>query len=451
MELGKKKKYPDLFKWAYATGKEKILLSAEERKQIPRQTISDWRALSEQKLNKLETAMDLQDDLKRMLTRQEQEQKIRQRLFISASRFQLQLIEHIGKKNYHKLLAKDKRGFLDLIHTYSQWIPFTQVLRMFQMSTGTYRNWISQCSYRCEASLLQLCARRHPFQITKKEYEIIEAALQDPFYAYWPKSAIHSHLLKKNVLSISRSTFYKHARFIEPNSEKRFYKKPNYVSLRADYVNEIWHMDISQFRTKDGKKYYIYAIIDNFSRKILAWNCLEYISKEEIGVIIARSLENLTGIHIRLVSDAGTENVNHYIQHLLHQFYESYETRFQHEIALRTIRQSNSMIERFFRIMKSQNLYHNIPNSYPELYMRLEGFIGEYNGIRPHYALSHQTPSECYSGQLALDFYQSLNKARSNRYRLNKKCSCQVCTCSITLVPEEFKTQNHERMRSAFA
>ena len=240
------------------------------------------------------------------------------------------------------------------------------------------------------------------------------------------------------MLSISRSTFYKYARLIEPNANKRFYKKPNFSPLRAAMINEIWHMDISQFRTIDGKKYYIYAIIDNYSRKILAWSCLDYISKEEIGALISRSLENLTGIRIRLVSDAGTENVNHYIQNLLNQFYEIHEMYFEHEIALRTIRQSNSMIERFFRIMKSQNLYHHIPKNYSELFQRLEVFFLEYNDVRPHYSLSHQTPNECYAKQECFDFSESLIQAKVKRYRLNKKCACQVCTCSITLIPDEF-------------
>ena len=35
--------------------------------------------------------------------------------------------------------------------------------------------------------------------------------------------------------------------------------------------NEIWHMDVTEFVTKDNIKHYIHTVLDNFSRKVIAY------------------------------------------------------------------------------------------------------------------------------------------------------------------------------------
>ena len=41
--------------------------------------------------------------------------------------------------------------------------------------------------------------------------------------------------------------------------------------LRTTKPNEAWHVDTTVFRLLDGSKAYVQAIIDNYSRRILAW------------------------------------------------------------------------------------------------------------------------------------------------------------------------------------
>lgn len=46
-------------------------------------------------------------------------------------------------------------------------------------------------------------------------------------------------------------------------------------------------MDVTRFKTSDGAWVYIYTLMDNFSRKILAWN----VSKELSGKTRMQSLK----------------------------------------------------------------------------------------------------------------------------------------------------------------
>jgi len=41
--------------------------------------------------------------------------------------------------------------------------------------------------------------------------------------------------------------------------------------LRASRPNEIWHIDTTLIRLLDGSRACLHAVIDNFSRRILAW------------------------------------------------------------------------------------------------------------------------------------------------------------------------------------
>lgn len=44
------------------------------------------------------------------------------------------------------------------------------------------------------------------------------------------------------------------------------------VGIRAARVNEIWHIDVTTVVLADKSKVYIQAILDNYSRYVLAWH-----------------------------------------------------------------------------------------------------------------------------------------------------------------------------------
>src|SRR5262249_56011495 len=47
------------------------------------------------------------------------------------------------------------------------------------------------------------------------------------------------------------------------------------VGLRTTRPNEMWHIDPTVIRLLDGTRAYLHAVIDNFSRLILAWRVAE--------------------------------------------------------------------------------------------------------------------------------------------------------------------------------
>ena len=114
------------------------------------------------------------------------------------------------------------------------------------------------------------------------------------------------------------------------NITRKTYKaKRKEVSVRATRPNEIWHMDVSQYITADNVKFYIYTVVDNFSRKILAYDYSKKLSatirvkslrravEEQFGVSLNEDKED-TKINetnektplLNLIVDGGSENNN---------------------------------------------------------------------------------------------------------------------------------------------
>jgi len=56
----------------------------------------------------------------------------------------------------------------------------------------------------------------------------------------------------------------------------------------------------------------------------------------------------------------------------------------------------NICIERWFRSLKVEFIYVNEFNSPKELRNGIDGYIDEYNGIRPHQSLRYDTPEYVY-------------------------------------------------------
>ena len=57
--------------------------------------------------------------------------------------------------------------------------------------------------------------------------------------------------------------------------QQRIHPAKPKVGIRATRTNEIWHVDTSFVRLVNGGRASIHAVIDNYSRRILAWRVLD--------------------------------------------------------------------------------------------------------------------------------------------------------------------------------
>ncbi|MCH9686334.1 MAG: transposase family protein [Deltaproteobacteria bacterium] len=63
-------------------------------------------------------------------------------------------------------------------------------------------------------------------------------------------------------------------------------------------------------RLLNGAKVYLHAVMDNFSRKVLAWQLSEKIMGQTTTAVLQRALAFIESADVHLLTDSGVENVN---------------------------------------------------------------------------------------------------------------------------------------------
>ena len=68
------------------------------------------------------------------------------------------------------------------------------------------------------------------------------------------------------------------------------------LGLRCDAADETWHIDVTVIRLLDGTKAYLQAIIDNYSRRILAWRLGESLEPGSTATLLAKAYEGRSSV-----------------------------------------------------------------------------------------------------------------------------------------------------------
>jgi len=97
-----------------------------------------------------------------------------------------------------------------------------------------------------------------------------------PEYRHVPTGMLAILAQRLGTMSASASTWY---RLVRQDGWRRPRlrvppAKPK-TGLRTTRADEMWHIDTTVIRLLDGTRAYLQAVIDNFSRRILAWRVAE--------------------------------------------------------------------------------------------------------------------------------------------------------------------------------
>ena len=153
--------------------------------------------------------------------------------------------------------------------------------------------------------------------------------------------------------------------------------KPRF-GIRASAPNEIRHIDTSVVRLLDGTRAYLYAVIDNFSRRILAWRVSETFDPTNTLAILLEAGNSTvsTDSPPTLFADSGVENKTRAIDELVNS------GALRRVLAQTEIACSNSMIESWWRTLKHQWLFLNDLDTVRSLRRLVDFYVEEHNGRR---------------------------------------------------------------------
>ena len=152
--------------------------------------------------------------------------------------------------------------------------------------------------------------------------------------------------------------------------------------------NQVWSIDITYIPMHHGHMY-LTAIIDWYSRYIVGWNLSDTLDTFSVIQAVRVAVEE-NGIPAFLNSDQGCQFTSKEYKTLLRDLHITQSMDGRSRWA------DNIMIERWFRSLKTEEIYINEYASPRELRKAIRNYICQYNTLRPHEALGYETPESVY-------------------------------------------------------
>ncbi|MGL4370609.1 MAG: DDE-type integrase/transposase/recombinase, partial [Spirochaetota bacterium] len=146
------------------------------------------------------------------------------------------------------------------------------------ISRSTFFSWRTIISHYCTDSPSGRCIRRWPNQLRFDTIQTMKQLCSDPALRGWPLSSIAYFSRRIGIVQASLVSWYKYSRLFGFSTVAPRCRKKTRIGVRALSPNQIWHADVTLFRTLDGIVHYVYLVMDNYSRRILSWDISDHLS-----------------------------------------------------------------------------------------------------------------------------------------------------------------------------
>ena len=188
-----------------------------------------------------------------------------------------------------------------------------------------------------------------------------------------------------------------YAAYPKPNLSKAGKKEKKYPYLLRNMPiflpNQVWAVDITYIKMAHGHMF-LTAIIDWYSRFIVGWELSDTLETAPVLAALQKAIETY-GVPAIINSDQGSQFTS---------------DEYASELKSLKIRQSmdskgrwvdNVIIERWFRSLKTEDIYINEYISPKSLRKGIASYVNDYNLLRPHQSLGYFTPHEVYFEKFA--------------------------------------------------
>ena len=220
---------------------------------------------------------------------------------------------------------------------------------------------------------------------------------------------IHA-ILKDRGYKVSKQTvayiMHENDMFLVRSSAKILYlkeqeRKKNILNRKFDVnrPNEVWVGDVTYFNF-DEKQYYICIILDLFARIVVAYrvslhNSTQLTTATFKQAYTSREIAGTLMFH----SDQGANYTSKTYRKLLH------DLGVEQSFSQAGVPYDNSVMESFFKSMKTEELYRTKYHSESEFRKAIDKYITFYNSERPHTFLRYHTPDKVEE-----EYYQKIKQ-----------------------------------------
>jgi len=332
------------------------------------------------------------------------------------------LNEIIDASGERKSMIDDaKSSVLKAYQNAERFLPTKTINKRLKISGQKISRWKKE--NRCSISVTKRCLVSCPMQLSLAEQMRLRNYLFDPQYQTLPRNHIWAEA-RRNDLHISAPTFYKYSRAMDEKQILYEIAKNETISIRAEKVFQILHMDSTILRCENGERVYVHFIMDNYSRTILG----AVASHSSKSIVVAENLKNVLDKYklynhpFELYCDDGPEN-HGFVKELL----KDNRIRITKIVANYKEKTSNNMIEAWNKKFKYVVLRKFKIKSFEHLNELLPETITYANNLKLP-SLKTLSPHEVLDGMKLEDLGMKIKvqEAKQLRLKQNRATDCKI-------------------------
>jgi transposase InsO family protein len=276
----------------------------------------------------------------------------------------------------------------------------SRACEMLEISPRTLQRWREDGEVKADGRK-QAGARREPAnKLSEVEHRKILDIANTPEFAHLPPSQIVPALADQGLYIASESSFYRVLREADQLARRgkaRPATRQRPKPLQADAPNQLWSWDITYLATTvKGVFFYLYLIVDVFSRKIVGWEVYELESADWAAKVFRKAYlrEGIAGDALVLHSDNGAPMKGATMLATLQKL------GVMPSFSRPSVSDDNPYSEALFKTLKYHPGFPDKPfESLEEARTWVAGFEHWYNEIHHHSALRFVTPGQRHRGE----------------------------------------------------
>jgi putative transposase len=276
----------------------------------------------------------------------------------------------------------------------------TAACRVVEISPRTLQRWREEGDVKVDGRKEAGAQREPANKLSEHERQQILAVANEPEFAHMPPSQIVPILADRGLYIASESSFYRVLREADQLAHRGKAKSParqRPAPLQASAPNQLWSWDITYLATTiKGTFFYLYLIMDVYSRKIVGWEVFETESAEQAAQVFRKAhlREGIRAESLVLHSDNGSPMKGATMLSTLQRL------GVMPSFSRPSVSDDNPYSEALFKTLKYHPGFPDKPfDSLQEAREWVAGFQHWYDQVHRHSALKFVTPAQRHLGE----------------------------------------------------
>ncbi len=271
---------------------------------------------------------------------------------------------------------------------------------MLAISARTLQRWREDGEVKADGRKEAGAQRVPANKLSKHEHQQILDIANTPEFAPMAPSQIVPALADRGLYIASESSFYRVLREANQLARRGRAKPParqRPMPLQASAANQLWSWDITYLATTiKGLFFYLYLIMDVYSRKIVGWEVFETESTEQAALVFRKThlREGICAQSLVLHSDNGSPMKGATMLSTLQRL------GVMPSFSRPSVSDDNPFSEALFKTLKYHPGFPDKPfDSLQEAREWVIGFQRWYNEVHRHSGLKFVTPAQRHRGE----------------------------------------------------